>query len=220
MDIMRLLYPRVCPACGKAIPLHRTFCSCSDRSVVRVAPDQTLIAATDPIQLSHLCAPYVYDGVIRQQLLGLKFQHQTKFLKPLAAAMAAQVSAAFPEVMFDCVTFVPMTQDDIRVRSFNQSALLAQRIANLFFIPCSAWIEKTKSTPQQHTLSQAERLQNLESAFQPTQHCIPGSTVILVDDIKTTGTTLFRCCEALRSAGVHDVYCVCAAVARSPSSDF
>lgn len=215
-----MLYPRICPACGNAIPFGRAYCVCSDSAPRTVDPDAQLIRADDPVRLQHLCAPYYYDGRIRAQLLSLKFQSQTVHVKPLAGAMAQQLALSFPGVLFDCVTFVPMTTDDIRERSFNQSALLAQTIAGLLFIECSALLVKSGPTPKQHTLSRNERLQNLQDVFRPTARCVPGSTVLLVDDIKTTGTTLSRCCEALTSAGVKDVYCVCAAVSQPLSPDF
>ena len=211
MDALTWLFPRTCPLCGKRIPLLHEFCSCSSASPHPVPDDATLIHPDDPVQLRHLTAPYYYSGQIRSQLLMLKFQAQTRYVKPLGAAMAAKVLAAFPSVSFDCVTFVPMTEADICVRSLNQSALLAQTVAEKLFIECKALLVKTKSTIQQHTLHQAERLDNLQNVFAPTAMVIPGQTVLLVDDIKTTGTTLFRCCEALYAAGIRDVYCVCAA---------
>lgn len=165
-----------------------------------------------PVRIQHFCAPFYYDGVIRSKLLAFKFQRRTRYCNLFAHAMTDCVKSSFPDVSFDVVTFVPMTQADIRARSFNQSGLLAQRIAKELFIECSALLTKTKSTPQQHTLTVHERLQNLQDVFRPTERCKPGMTVLLVDDIKTTGTTLARCCEALETAGVTDVYCVCAAV--------
>lgn len=212
MYFQSFLYPRVCPACGKKIPLGRTYCACSDSDPKVVPPNAKLMQPDDPVQLRHLCAPFFYDGQIRAQLLALKFQKQTRFVKPLSHAMAECVLTSFPDVTFDVVTFVPMTPADIRTRSFNQSALLAQRIAKELFIECSALLEKCKSTPQQHTLTVSDRLQNLQNVFLPTSRCKPGLTVLLVDDIKTTGTTLLRCIEALDGAGIQDVYCVCAAV--------
>ena len=220
MDLLQILYPRVCPVCGQLIPINRAFCACSDGPAQHVPADAVLCSDQDPIRLAHICAPYYYEGIIRQQLLGLKFHNQTKYVRSLSFAMAQQVSMVYADVSFDCVTFVPMAQPDIRTRAFNQSALLAQSIAKQLFIQCSALLEKTQLTVPQHTLNQSDRLQNLEHVFEATDLCKPGSTVLLVDDIKTTGTTLYRCCEALKIAGVQDVYCVCAAVTRSPSPDF
>ena len=221
MHLQDLIFPRKCPVCGKLIPLQRAFCACSSASPRRVQQDARLIAPDDPVQLRHLTAPYYYDGVIRAELLALKFHGQTRFVKPLSKAMCHAVSRSFYGVSFDCVTFVPMTKADIRSRAFNQSALLAQSIAETFSIECSALLQKTKTTQQQHTLNLAKRLTNLDGAFTATDRLRPGACVLLVDDIKTTGTTLQRCCDALLAAGARDVYCVCAAVAQqlSPANE-
>ena len=113
-----------------------------------------------------------------------------------------------------------MSEADLRERSFNQSALLAQWVAQTNFIQCSALLQKVKTTPKQHTLTVNERLQNLDQAFQPTDLVQSGSTVLLCDDIKTTGTTLRRCRDTLLAAGVKEVYCLTCAMSAYDSLDF
>ncbi len=215
---MSLLYPNECPVCGKLIPFNQSYCRCSDIPSVRVplnSEDETI--TDDP--LHPFTAVWYYSGRVRYDLLRLKFQRRASLAGPLGLAMAERVAQAFPTVSFDCVTFVPMTEEDLRERSFNQSALLAQRIAQAFFIQCSALIKKTKTTPCQHTLNQSERMTNLKNAFAPTDQVQPGTTVLLVDDIKTTGTTLLRCREALLQAGVKEVYCAACAMSDYCSVD-
>ena len=134
--------------------------------------------------------------------------------------MAEHAADVFRAVSFDCVTFVPMTQADLSERSFNQSALLAQWVARTNFIECSALLIKIKTTPKQHTLTVNERLQNLDQAFMPTERIKAGSTVLLCDDIKTTGTTLRRCRDTLLAAGVKEVYCLACAMSAYNSPDF
>lgn len=216
---MGLLYPNQCPVCGKLIPFNQTYCKCSD------APSQLVpLNDDDPSfeddPLFPFTAVWYYGGRIRFDLLSLKFHRKASLAKPLGLAMAQRVAQAFPTVSFDCVTFVPMTADDLRERSFNQSALLAQWVARAFFIQCSALLQKVRATPGQHTLNQTERLANLEHAFAPTALVQPGSTVLLVDDIKTTGTTLRRCRDTLLEAGVKEVYCLTCAMSDYSSLDF
>lgn len=177
-----------------------------------------LSVTDDP--LDPFTAVWYYNGRVRFDLLRLKFQRRTSLAKPLGRAMAERAAEAFSGVSFDCVTFVPMTTDDLRERSFNQSALLAQWVAQTFFIQCSAQLQKVRSTPCQHNLSQSERMANLDHAFAPTAFVAPGSTVLLVDDIKTTGTTLRRCRDTLLEAGVKEVYCLACAMSDYYSLDF
>ena len=220
MNALDCLYPRVCPVCGKRIPINASFCSCSNQPNKR-APQELFPLTDDPFDNSFcFAAPYYYDGIIRQQLLSFKFQNKTSLAKPLGLAMAEHAAIVYGSVKFDCVTFVPMSEADIQDRSFNQSALLAQWVARTNFIECSALLQKVKSTPKQHTLSVNERMQNLDQAFEPTNLVKPGSTVLLCDDIKTTGTTLRRCRDTLLEAGVKEVYCLACAMSAYDSLDF
>lgn len=216
---MEFLYPHSCPVCGSPIPYNRTYCVCSDLAPRFVRAEDCEKAAADDL-LDPFAAVYYYSGRVRADLLSFKFQRQASFAKPFGRAMAHQAAARFCGVLFDCVTFVPMTPDDLRERSFNQSALLAQWVARTFFIPCSALLKKTRATPSQHSLHQADRLNNLQNAFAPTDLVRPGSTVLLCDDIKTTGTTLRRCRETLLNAGVGQVYCVVCAMSDFSSAAF
>ena len=220
MNLLDVVYPKVCPVCGKLIPLQHTFCDCS-RQPIRYVNDDTDYADADALNpLNHFTAPFYYDGVIRAQLLSLKFQQQTSLAKPLGLAMAERVTQMYPDVSFDCVTFVPITKEDIRNRSFNQSALLAQIIARALFIPCVALLKKDHATLKQHTLNQKERLRNLDQAFSVTNRFKAGQTVLLCDDIKTTGTTLYQCSRVLLNNGANDVYCVCCAMSDYQQFDF
>ncbi len=214
---MRLFYPRLCPVCGEPIPYNQPYCACSNQAPKPVGPNTGDCA--DP-SLEPFTAVWYYNGQVRFDLLSLKFGQNASLAKPLGIAMAKRVADVLPDVSFDCVTFVPMTTADLRERSFNQSALLAQWVAKTFFIECSALLQKVRSTPKQHELHQAERLENLKDAFEPTKLVRPGSTVLLVDDIKTTGTTLRRCRETLLEGGVQAVYCLACAMSDYSSLDF
>ena len=73
--------------------------------------------------------------------------------------------------------------------------------------------EKTVETKKQHNLSATERMTNLDNTFRLKSGAdVRGKTVILCDDIKTTGTTLKKCCDVLFENGARDVYCLCIAV--------
>lgn len=216
---MHLLYPNTCPVCGKIVPFNQEYCKCSDEQSQMIPLEACDLS--DPYQcLNPFAAVWYYNGRVRYDLLRLKFMQKASLAKPLGLAMAERAVQAFPAVAFDCVTFVPMTTEDLRVRSFNQSALLAQWIARSFFIQCSALLKKVKSTPCQHSLNQSDRLNNLEHAFAVTELVKPDSTVLLVDDIKTTGTTLLRCCDTLLQAGVKEVYSLACAMSDYDSLSF
>lgn len=146
-------------------------------------------------------------------LTELKFKGKSYSAELFSEEIARKVISDFPDVHFDFVTFVPMSDNAEKRRGYNQSELLARKVAKRLFLPCRKTLSKTKDTPKQHYLNASGRRQNLEDAIilkEGTQ--IKGKTVLVLDDIKTTGSTLMVCEQVLLSAGARDVYCAVAAM--------
>jgi ComF family protein len=104
---------------------------------------------------------------------------------------------------------VPLHPSRRRERGFNQARDLARHLG----LPVVEALARVRSTAPQAQLSAAERRRNLEGAFATTRHAarLIGATVVVVDDVSTTGATLEGCALALRSAGVADVRALTAA---------
>ena len=105
--------------------------------------------------------------------------------------------------------------EDYLNRGYNQAVLLAKTVSEETEIPLiSKAIIKTQKTRPQHTLSFIERRRNLEGAFRVVRpEMIRGKTVLLCDDVTTSGNTLNECSLSLLEAGAKAVYCVTATVA-------
>ena len=106
----------------------------------------------------------------------------------------------------DCVLPVPLSTERLRERGFNQSALLARRLAGPK--ADSGTLLRLRATEAQSGLPRAQRLRNLRGAFavEPGRiAAVAGKRVLLVDDVMTTGATLQAATEALRAAGAAHV---------------
>lgn len=120
---------------------------------------------------------------------------------------------SFPDTDFDCVSFVPVSRQTLKVRGFNQSELISRRLAKKLFIPHRELLIKSRATLRQHYLSGEKRRQNPKGAFTLSENAdVKNKTVLLCDDIKTTGSTLLACEKVLLEAGAKDVYCAVIAV--------
>ena len=127
--------------------------------------------------------------------------------------MSVRFSEAYPLVKADTVTYVPMTERAQKKRGYNQSRLLALEISKRLLVPFDTLLVKQCDTKRQHDLTAEERTTNLVGAFGVADGAdITGKTVILCDDIKTTGSTLAECVKVLKSCGAKEVYCLCAAI--------
>ncbi len=161
----------------------------------------------------NITAPFAYTGSIVDTIHRFKFSGDRNAHTFLAGYMAESVKERFGGVELDLVTCVPQTGRRKRQRGYNQSALLAKSCARLLGLPCKEALLKTRNTKDQHLLKAKERAENLKGAFSVNDtSVIHGKTVLLCDDIKTTGATLNECRKTLLKAGAKEVYCVTAAV--------
>jgi ComF family protein len=135
-----------------------------------------------------------------------KFQQQAGWAAPLATLM---MSAPWAEDMLDAADWVlpiPLSPQRLAERGYNQSWLLARQLS-----PHKAdkhLLLRTRNTPSQRTLPQAERLANLVGAFavEPLRATeLHGKKVVLVDDVMTSGASLHTAARVLRAAGASQV---------------
>ena len=114
------------------------------------------------------------------------------------------------EMEADCLVPVPLHPTRYRKRGFNQAELLARELGALSGIPVRTDILfREKKTEAQKELTPDQRIRNLQKAFRADPEKADVSSVILVDDIYTTGSTAEACTRALKEAGVGKVYTAC-----------
>lgn len=104
----------------------------------------------------------------------------------------------------DYLTFVPLHRARLKEREFNQSQLLALKLSRHFKVPLlDNLLKRVRPTPSQTNLSKEERFKSLRGAFAARENeQIKGKTILLVDDVFTTGATFNECAKVLRQAGV------------------
>ncbi len=219
---MRALYPERCPLCRKLLPINQKYCNdCAD-TAKRIsqnfceccgADKESCICNDDSVRFSHFTAVYTYSGLARARIHEFKFNNNIRLGKSLGDDMSFRVAEAFYDAAFDVVSFVPMTKSGEKERGYNQSEILARQVAKRLSLPCRKLLVKIRQTEKQHTLDAVNRRSNLDGAFAVCEDAdIKGKTVLLCDDIKTTGTTLKQCERLLFSEGAKDVYCISVAM--------
>ncbi len=92
--------------------------------------------------------------------------------------------------VLNSVAFIPLYPRKALERGYNQSELLARRVAKVLGLPLIPVLKKVKDTPSQTGFSRRERFKNAAGAFLLNRALAPGSSVLLVDDIYTTGATM------------------------------
>jgi ComF family protein len=142
----------------------------------------------------------------------LKYRGVAELADPLARLLAQLLVRDFPGRRWDLVVPVPLHRVRQRERGYNQSALIAQRLAGMLGWPFDGrLIRRTRPTRSQTHLSRAERLVNVTGAFScadPPR--VRGLQVLLIDDVHTTGSTLNETAKALKEAGAAGVFALSA----------
>jgi ComF family protein len=195
----------VCPSCLK-VPapfVAEFFCvSCHSPFLNRFPLDDEGRCGLCRRGLRHFDTAYsfgLYEGNLR------KLIHLYKYgkVRTLAPALARMMASALPlDEQIDLVVAMPLHWRKRWQRGFNQSELLAREIARRYGAKPAAVLSRKRATKAQAGLNHTRRRENVAGAFAvPSPNKVRGRSVLLIDDVFTTGATVSACAAALRQAG-------------------
>ena len=151
---------------------------------------------------------YYYGRPVSGIIRALKFRGARILAKPTATSVATDIADLLRERFhhgYDCIIPVPLHPARLSERGYNQSELLAREVSKLCRIEMRTdIITRTRHTKQQSKLSGKERGKNLLNAFS-VKGDLSGKSILLLDDVITTGNTVCSCAEALKAAGAKEV---------------
>ena len=149
-------------------------------------------------------APLLYQGLTRQQLHAFKYLGKS-YLYKLFGYQMVQLLKNNDMTRFDGIVPVPIHRRREVVRGYNQSKLLAVYISFHLGIPMVELIKRMKHTPPQMEQKGHARKSNVTHAFSMVSQEQSYKSILLVDDIYTTGATLEACARTLKGSGVEQV---------------
>lgn len=224
--LLDLAFPPACPSCRAAVETHGNFCADCFTALRQISDPQCACCGIPfPVSVGRgaLCAeclavpphydtvraPLVYDATSAPLVRSLKFHDQYGGVPRYVQMM---LSCLPPGLAFDAVVPVPLHWRRLVGRRYNQSALLAFVLARRLAVPCLPQaLRRTRHTQPQMHLPRRERARNVRRAFALNPACagaITGKTLLLVDDVVTTGATVNACAEVLKKAGADRVHVV------------
>ena len=144
-----------------------------------------------------------YGGIARKLVLRLKYDAEGR-----AAKLLAELVQPLPEYLSfppdTIVTWITMPESRRRDRFIDHGRLLAEAVAEQLCLPCrQLLLRRDKREKRQVGLNEVQRTANLQGAFAPAETI--DFPVLIVDDVRTTGTTLCRAAEALRRGGAQEI---------------
>jgi ComF family protein len=198
--IQLVLHPS-CTVCGRPFP---------DAS----GDDHTCgvcLARTPYFDRAHSWACYPREPAtehpLRQVIQKFKYGRKVALGKPLGDLMARGCEEYLAESGAEMIMPVPLHPRRLRWRGFNQSVLLARQIARAYDVPLDCFtLYRGKDTPPQTQLPEEERRKNMRGAFALTpQTSVKGKSILLVDDVYTSGATVNECSRVLKRGGASEV---------------
>ena len=180
-----------CPKCGHELAefaaVHPRCPSCEGK----------------PLHFKSATAPFRYEGIATEVILRFKLARQVAFADPLARYMIEHMESTGWMPRIDAIAAVPLHWRRLWKRGYNQSQLLADRVGQRFGVPLlHRPVSRVFSTPSQTRVSREKRRENLRGAFvirHPRETA--GKTILLIDDVLTTGATCAECSRALITEG-------------------
>jgi competence protein ComFC len=147
----------------------------------------------------------VFDSPVQNGLHTMKYKRNIALGEALAIQMVEFVKSLQWDI--DLLIPVPLGKKRMQERGYNQVALVAQPLAyrtGIRYLPQALW--KARETRSQVGLDVVQRQLNVRNAYQADARSVERKSVLLMDDVSTTGSTISACTEALLSAGARDVY--------------
>jgi len=231
--LLHIFYPGVCHFCEQLLADGETLAcrgcrkALSDdpfpkclRCAANVGPYSTVEAGCPACrgETYHFDAVFRfgrYEGLLRESILRMKYASGEPLAEVLGLIWATDQEAEFRRVAADLLVPVPLHWWRFWRRGYNQSETLARTLASRLGMPCRPrWLRRIQSTPMQTQSTPEERRTNIRGAFLARSRPeLRGKTVLLIDDVLTTGSTASEAARTLRTAGAARV--VVAVLARS-----
>ncbi len=222
--IISILYPRTCPVCTKTITsgyvcpscfLHIQYvkfpyCIKCGKGILLSSLEYCEDCYASPKSFIRCVALYDYRSpIISKMMAEIKYHNRRDFIDFICDDFIEKKGHIIKEWAGEVFLPVPVHPSKLYTRGFNQAEAMARKLSNAFDIPLDTkLLIRTKRTSPQKKMSASERSANLISAFKTTKR-LAYETVILVDDIYTTGSTVEACTKVLMESGIKHVYVIC-----------
>jgi ComF family protein len=223
--VRHLVMPGICFACHQSLPPGQDdFCaSCRDQLIGDTQSTCPRCSSTvgPHVDCSDGCPKCrdesfaferavrlgPYDGLLREVILAMKQPGHDALAEAVGESWSQQAAVRLGDMGAEMVVAIPLHWRRHWQRGFNQSELLARAWADRLRIPLrSSWLRRIRATPRQTYLSGAARRENVKGAFRASRRAkFQGRSVLLVDDVLTTGSTMNEAARTLRRAGARSV---------------
>jgi len=165
-----------------------------------------------------VCFAFVLQRFCRDSIHRFKF-YRCDFYAEIYSKLIEECLGKHPDIVFDYITWVPLSRKRLRKRGYDQVKLIADKLARTIDKPIWCMLKKARDTKAQSTLQdKSKRRANIAGAYTIAHNTdVHGLSILLIDDVVTTGSTLSECAKVLLLGGAERVYCATVAKAGTSS---
>jgi ComF family protein len=204
--LLEFIYPPLCQLCQNRLS-HSENCIClncwNQIPTLFCSLVEINLPGKQKVNFCRAYAVWDFNEQIQKVMHLFKYSGFTQLARPIAAQMVEIIYSDPDYSMADGLIPVPLHQVRQRERGYNQSQLLCDEISIISGIPVLAGnLQRVRNTETQTNLGALQRFSNVESAFKVFKpDLVNKKSIILVDDVLTTGSTLNACATELKKAG-------------------
>ena len=218
--LLNMIYPPKCVFCGELLNINSAVHICGGCREKLPFTDSNVFRTSQESGARCWCdgavSVFRYDGIVKEALKRYKFHDRPGYCKTFARLMADRLAEPGGLRRYDLVMGVPLHRNREYERGYNQAYLLSRALSVELGLPeGSKFMGRARQTRAQSLLDRQDRQDNIRDAFiVKAPEKIKGRSVLLVDDIMTTGSTLEECGRMLKLAGAVKVTAAVVATGR------
>lgn len=218
-SIVNLIYPPRCIFCQQLLDYNAIIHICGSCYGKLPFSGSAIIRTSQEDEAGHCdgaLSVFDYTGMVKESLIRFKFYNKPGYYMTYARLIADKLKKLTNISQYDMVMSVPLHKHKEFIRGYNQAYLISKALSRIIRLPeCSKVLKRERYTEAQSLLDRQKRNQNVKGAFSvKSPKKVKGKSILLVDDILTTGSTLEECSRVLKQAGAVKVFAVVVATGR------
>ncbi|MCM1535451.1 MAG: double zinc ribbon domain-containing protein [Clostridium sp.] len=216
-----MVFPRRCPVCDEIVrPFGAKICKMCEPKLRRIREPWCMKCGKKLHQEEEYCADcrrrrhryirgralYEYDSVAAS-VYRFKYGKRREYAEYFGEEMSRQLGGFIRQIKPDALIPIPLHKKRMQKRGYNQAALLAKKMGDCLGVPVyDKLLLRVKNTMPLKRQNLEERQNNLKRAFNMAQNDVKLNTIIIIDDIYTTGSTIDEAAYVLQAAGISRIY--------------
>jgi len=219
-NIQNRFIPYFCALCGERAQAHIALCETCynqlnylENNCIQCA--QPIIGSSEfrvcgqcirqPPYFDQAISLFAYNTPVQQLIARLKFQKKLNLARLFGTLLSQRIQTLQNGGLPDCIVPVPLSNQRLRERSYNQAVEIARPISSALNIPMDhSLLKRIRHAPPQSSLDLKMRHKNVRNAFSVTRQNLPDH-IAIIDDVVTTGATCNELARLLKKAGVRKV---------------